>query len=110
MKSTFGAPSLARLGAGHAGVETSNVRPITPGNACPALYSFNGMMPLRSVRFLMLIGGLVHGGGPRTALRRQLIFQEVRSLGGQSFSANALFANASMRLAGDCVGAALMPH
>src|SRR5215471_17336173 len=100
MKSTFGAPSLARLGAGHAGLETSKVRPITPGNACPSLYSFNGMMALRSVRFLMLINGQVHRCWPRTALGRQLIFQEVRSLGGHSFSADALFANASGRLAG----------
>src|SRR5215467_9477725 len=44
MKSTFGAPSLARLGAGHAGLETSNVRPITPGKACPGLYSLSDMM------------------------------------------------------------------
>ena len=29
---TFGAPAGGRLGAGHAGEETSSVRPITPGN------------------------------------------------------------------------------
>src|SRR5215470_16368351 len=39
--STFGAPSRARTGAGHAGLDTSKVRPITPENACPGLYSLS---------------------------------------------------------------------
>src|SRR5262245_42591541 len=39
MNSTFGAPSLARIGAGQAGCDTSKVRPITPLNACPGGYS-----------------------------------------------------------------------
>jgi hypothetical protein len=38
---TFGAPSRARSGLGHAGVDTSGVRPITPENAAPDSYSFN---------------------------------------------------------------------
>src|SRR5262249_34783338 len=41
MNNTLGAPSRARVGAGHAGLDTSKVRPITPGNAWPALYSFS---------------------------------------------------------------------
>jgi hypothetical protein len=43
MKRTFGAPSFARLGSGHAGCETSAVRPITPGNVVPGLYSFSAI-------------------------------------------------------------------
>jgi hypothetical protein len=43
MNNTFGAPSLARLGAGHAGFDTSNVRPMTPGKAWPVLYSLSGI-------------------------------------------------------------------
>src|SRR5262249_55336640 len=43
MNRMFGAPSRARLGAGHAGWDTSNVRPITPGKARPDLYSLSAM-------------------------------------------------------------------
>ena len=43
MNSTFGAPSFARLGIGQAGVDTSAVRPITPGKAAPGLYSLSGI-------------------------------------------------------------------
>src|SRR5580693_478748 len=39
MNSTLGAPSRARTGAGQAGVDSSAVRPITPGNAAPGSYS-----------------------------------------------------------------------
>src|SRR5580692_10456369 len=39
MNSTLGAPSRARTGAGHAGADSSVVRPITPGNAAPGPYS-----------------------------------------------------------------------
>jgi len=39
MKSTLGAPSFARSGAGQAGLDSPTVRPITPGNAVPGLYS-----------------------------------------------------------------------
>src|SRR5215470_7374934 len=45
MNSTFGAPSRARLGAGQAGLDTSKVRPITPGNAWPDLYSLSDIFP-----------------------------------------------------------------
>src|SRR5262249_48379538 len=45
MNSTFGAPSRARFGAGHAGFETSKVRPITPGKAWPDLYSLSVIVP-----------------------------------------------------------------
>src|SRR5436190_12108790 len=41
MNKTLGAPSLARSGSGQAGLETSNVRPMTPGNAVPTLYSLS---------------------------------------------------------------------
>jgi hypothetical protein len=44
MNRTFGAPSLARSGSGHAGDETSNVRPMTPLNAAPGLYSFKAIV------------------------------------------------------------------
>src|SRR5215471_17987041 len=37
--STFGASRLARSGRGHAGLDSSAVRPITPGNAVPGSYS-----------------------------------------------------------------------
>jgi len=36
---TFGAPSRARFGAGHAGDDSSGVRPMTPGNGVPGVYS-----------------------------------------------------------------------
>jgi hypothetical protein len=39
MNRTFGAPSRARNGSGQAGLEVSNVRPMTPGNAVPGGYS-----------------------------------------------------------------------
>jgi len=45
MKSTLGAPSLARTGFGQAGSDRSKVRPITPGNDVPGLYSFNDIYP-----------------------------------------------------------------
>src|SRR5258705_235952 len=48
MKRTFGAPSFARSGSGQAGLETSNVRPMTPGNAVPGLYSRSAMLVLLS--------------------------------------------------------------
>jgi hypothetical protein len=48
MNKTLGAPSLARKGSGQAGEETSNVRPITPLNALPGLYSFNAIKTLLS--------------------------------------------------------------
>jgi hypothetical protein len=31
------------VGAGHAGLDTSKVRPITPGKACPGLYSLSAI-------------------------------------------------------------------
>src|SRR5437870_4931473 len=43
MNSTFGAPAPARTGAGQAGVDSSAVRPITPGNTAPGPYSTTGM-------------------------------------------------------------------
>ena len=46
MNSTFGAPFGARTGAGHAGVDSSAVRPITPGKAVPDGYSFSGISTL----------------------------------------------------------------
>src|SRR5260370_25460209 len=41
MNRTLGAPCFARKGSGHAGVDSSAVREITPGNAVPGLYSVN---------------------------------------------------------------------
>ena len=43
--STFGAPGTARSGRGHAGLDSSTVRPITPGNPVPDLYSFSHSAP-----------------------------------------------------------------
>src|ERR1700679_2405126 len=40
MNNTLGAPALERSGCGHAGLEVSYVRPITPVKAVPDLYSF----------------------------------------------------------------------
>jgi hypothetical protein len=36
---TLGDPCGARVGAGHAGVDSSTVLPITPGNGVPGSYS-----------------------------------------------------------------------
>src|SRR5262245_39723563 len=41
MNSTFGAPGLARTGAGHAGEDSPMVRPMRPGNVVPGLYSLS---------------------------------------------------------------------
>jgi hypothetical protein len=41
--STFGAPFGARTGAGHAGDDSSAVRPIAPGKGEPDGYSFSGI-------------------------------------------------------------------
>ena len=43
MISTFGALSRALGAAGQAGWDSSIVRPMTPGNASPDLYSFNAI-------------------------------------------------------------------
>ena len=47
MNSTLGAPSFARNGSGQAGSDTSKVRPLTPLNAVPGLYS------LRAIKILL---------------------------------------------------------
>ena len=46
-----GAPGRARNGSGQAGVDSSSVRAITPGNAVPGLYSvsFGTTSPFRSL-------------------------------------------------------------
>ena len=41
--STFGAPFAARMGAGQAGLDSSVVRPMMPGNAPPLGYSTMGI-------------------------------------------------------------------
>ncbi len=46
--STLGEPGTGRVGCGHAGLDSSVVRPITPEKAAPAGYSFNGMAVSRS--------------------------------------------------------------
>src|SRR4051812_36364505 len=51
MKRTFAAPSFARIGAGQAGVDSSAVRPITPGNGVPGSYSVIGISSLRFGRW-----------------------------------------------------------
>src|SRR5262245_28722895 len=51
MKSTLAAPSLARSGAGQAGSDSLRVRPMRPGNAVPAWYSFSAIevsLPVQS--------------------------------------------------------------
>ena len=45
MYSTFGAPSGASGGIGNAGSESSNVRPIRPGNRSPSRYVFIRRQP-----------------------------------------------------------------
>src|SRR5262245_2744215 len=62
MNTTFGAPFLARSGSGHAGDDSSNVRPITPENALPGLYSF-------SATRLLLRAGSIAGDTRRAASR-----------------------------------------
>src|SRR5262245_7499527 len=54
----FGAPSRARVGAGHAGRDTSKVRPMTPGNAWPDLYSVSAMGVSISNRSGQMVNGL----------------------------------------------------
>lgn len=44
INNTLGAPSFARNGLGHAGDETSNVRPLTPIKAVPGLYSLGAIL------------------------------------------------------------------
>ena len=46
-------PSFARLGSGQAGDETSAVRPMTPGNVVPDLYSLSAISfsPLKKMSF-----------------------------------------------------------
>src|SRR5512135_540538 len=46
MNRTLGVPSLARTGWGQAGLDWSTVRPITPENAVPGLYSLSVVMAL----------------------------------------------------------------
>src|SRR5215203_5800771 len=42
--STFGAPSFARIGAGHAGLDSCTVRPMTPGKSLPCGYSTRSLI------------------------------------------------------------------
>ncbi len=42
---TFGVPADARFGAGHAGDDSSSVRPITPGNSVAGSYSMMSLGP-----------------------------------------------------------------
>lgn len=51
MNSTFGASFGARTGVGHVGVDSSAVRPITPGKDAPDGYSLIGMSIARDRRF-----------------------------------------------------------
>ena len=44
MNSTFGEPGVCPQRPGHAGLDSSVVRPITPGNAVPGSYSFSGII------------------------------------------------------------------
>jgi hypothetical protein len=43
MNNTLGVPSFALSGCGHAGDDTSNVRPMTPVKAVPGLYSLSAI-------------------------------------------------------------------
>ena len=71
MNSTLGAPSWARLGCGQAGVDTSAVRPITPGNVVPGLYSFSAMSDN-----LLEIGKVNALDRPRKGERRPFVVVE----------------------------------
>jgi hypothetical protein len=48
-KSTFGAPSRERIGAGHAGLDSCTVRPMTPGKSPPWGYSTGSLVMLASL-------------------------------------------------------------
>ena len=67
MNRTFGAPSLARLGSGHAGDDSSTVRPMVPVNADPGRYSFMvipfsvGKLALHDVSTLVPCNAGKHG-------------------------------------------------
>ena len=51
--STLGAPLRARGGAGQAGLDSSAVRPITPGKAAPSGYSTMGTGPSSTARLVV---------------------------------------------------------
>ncbi len=46
---TLGDPAGARFGAGHAGDDSSSVRPITPGKSSPGSYSINPSFPIAPI-------------------------------------------------------------
>ncbi|MGW4090274.1 hypothetical protein [Nocardia sp. NPDC004750] len=60
MNTKFGAPGAARTGCGHAGFDTSVVRPMIPGKAVPRLYSSSDIYPPSVLRI-----GLDAGPIPR---------------------------------------------
>src|SRR3974390_1472460 len=58
MNNTFGEPFGARFGAGHAGLDSSAVRPITPGKRLPGSYSTIGIPHLLHVVLHARPGGV----------------------------------------------------
>jgi hypothetical protein len=58
MKRTLGVPGGTRTGSGHAGLETSKVRPIVPGNADPGGYSTSGGGAAAAADFLVARDGV----------------------------------------------------
>src|SRR4249919_1964157 len=63
MNSTLGAPSRARTGAGQAGVDSSAVRPITPGNAAPGSYSIIAIRTSPADRYRPPLARILRRGG-----------------------------------------------
>src|SRR6266496_2974943 len=92
MNNTLGAPSFARNGSGQAGDETSKVRPMTPLNAVPGLYSLSAM--ILSLLFLdvSLVGGRLEGNCHFLQARPErfdviiLVNQRVVMMGGSSLA------------------------
>src|SRR5579863_1061511 len=72
MNMTLGEPSFALTGSGQAGLETSKVRPMTPENAVPDLYSFKAtrFLPNRCDQRSKILESPSTACGPRPVISR----------------------------------------
>src|SRR6185503_1547919 len=68
MNNTLGDPGTARTGCGHAGVDSSVVRPTRPGKLVPGRYSLNAMARTPPAHEAV-IGSLLHRGNTDFGIR-----------------------------------------
>src|SRR6185312_5073414 len=68
MNNTLGDPGTARTGCGHAGVDSSVVRPTRPGKLVPGRYSLNAMARTPPAH-KAVIGSLLHRGNTDIGIR-----------------------------------------